>query len=70
MKARPSEAIDRLVVKNFAQISEADIPLGDLTVIVGAQGTGKSLLLQWLKAAIDGKQILRALQDAGQDTKG
>lgn len=70
MNQKPTEAVDRLLVRNFGQIAEADISLGDLTVIVGAQGTGKSLLLQWLKAAIDGKQILRALQDAGQDTRG
>lgn len=56
-----------LVVKSFAQIAEASIEFGDLTVLVGAQGTGKSLVLQWLKTALDGKQIVGALADAGQD---
>ena len=56
----------RLKVQNFAQITEADLTFGDLTVLVGAQGTGKSLSLQWLKAALDGKHIIGALRDAGQ----
>ncbi len=56
-----------LLIKDFAHIAEAAIELGDLTVLVGAQGTGKSLALQWLKTALDGKQIVAALRDAGQD---
>lgn len=56
-----------LVLRNFAHIAEVSLELGDLTILVGAQGTGKSLALQWLKAALDGKQIVAALRDAGQD---
>jgi hypothetical protein len=56
----------RLVIHDFAQISEASIGFRDLTVLVGAQGTGKSLVLQWLKAAIDGKYIVETLREAGQ----
>jgi hypothetical protein len=55
----------RLTIENFAQIRRVDIEFGDLTVLVGAQGTGKSLALQWLKAVLDGKQIVKALTDAG-----
>ena len=62
-------ATSKLVVRHFAQISEASMELGDLTVLVGAQGTGKSLLLQWLKTALDGKQIVSALRDAGHDVR-
>lgn len=36
-------------------------------MLVGAPGTGKSLVLQWLKAAIDGKYIVKTLRDAGQE---
>jgi len=61
--------LSTLSIRNFAQLSNVSLELGDLTVVVGAQGTGKSLALQWLKAAIDGKQIVDALQEAGQDTK-
>lgn len=63
---RPA-SMPTLVIKDFAHIAEASIELGDLTVLVGAQGTGKSLALQWLKTALDGKQIVSALRDAGQD---
>jgi hypothetical protein len=58
-----------LSIRDFAQIAEADIALGDLTVLVGAQGTGKSLALQWLKVALDGHHVVRALKDAGHDVK-
>jgi hypothetical protein len=56
-----------LHIQGFAHIADASLELGDLTVLVGAQGTGKSLALQWLKTALDGKQIVGALRDAGQD---
>lgn len=55
-----------LSIKNFAQIRDVSIEFGDLTVLVGAQGTGKSLALQWFKAAVDGKQIVTSLRNAGQ----
>jgi len=32
----------RLVIRDFAQIREASLQFRDLTVLVGAQGTGKS----------------------------
>ena len=59
---------DRLRIRNFAQIAEVDLSFGDLTVLVGAQGTGKSLALQWLKASMDGRQIVNSLHDAGHPT--
>lgn len=67
--SEPSMSDTRLTIKNFAQIEEIDLSFGDLTVLVGAQGTGKSLALQWLKVAMDGKQIANALNDAGQPPK-
>jgi len=60
---------DRFTVRNFAQIAEADLELGDLTLFVGAQGTGKSLILQWFKAALDGREIVEALEAAGHPTR-
>lgn len=59
----------RLVIKNFAQIEKVDLTFGDLTVLVGAQGTGKSLALQWLKVAMDGGQIAKELTEAGQSLR-
>lgn len=57
-----------LKVSNFAQLAAVEIRLGDLTVLVGPQGAGKSLTLQWLKAAMDGRQIVEALRAAGHPT--
>lgn len=47
----------RLVVKDFGPIKEADVEFGDLTVLVGAQATGKSVFLETFKLAIDRDQI-------------
>lgn len=63
------ERTAHLEIRNFAQLAEANLAFGDLTVLVGAQGTGKSLALQWLKAAMDGRQIVDALQAAGHPTE-
>jgi hypothetical protein len=65
----PGMTSRNLVVRNFAHIGEVSLEFGDLTVVVGAQGTGKSLALQWLKTALDGGAIVSALRDAGQDVK-
>ncbi len=62
--SRPEE----LVIRRFAHIGEVQVRFGDLTVLVGAQATGKTLALEWLKVALDGKQIVERLRDAGQRT--
>jgi energy-coupling factor transporter ATP-binding protein EcfA2 len=46
-----------LQVRKFAQIDKVDLELGDLTVLVGPQASGKSLVLQLLKLAIDGRAV-------------
>jgi hypothetical protein len=58
-----------LEVKRFAQIDYARIEFGDLTVLVGPQASGKSLLLQWLKIAFDFREVVFALKEAGHDVK-
>jgi hypothetical protein len=60
---------DRLTIQNFAQLASVELEFADLTVLVGAQGTGKSIALQWLKTALDHRKILEALADAGHPTK-
>jgi hypothetical protein len=55
-----------LEVRNFAQIASASIEFGDLTVLVGPQGAGKSLLLQAWKLALDAGEIVSALRQAGR----
>lgn len=54
-----------LTIRNFAHMEEVRLELGDLTVLVGPQAAGKSLALQWLKVAMDGRQIVEALRGAG-----
>jgi hypothetical protein len=56
---------DVLEVRNLAQLAHARIEFGDLTVLVGPQGTGKSLLLQTWKLALDRGEIVSALRAAG-----
>jgi len=58
-----------LDVERFAQIETAHIEFGDLTVLIGPQASGKSLLLQWLKIAVDIGEIVFALKEAGHDVK-
>jgi energy-coupling factor transporter ATP-binding protein EcfA2 len=57
-----------LTIRKFAHLSNVRLELGDLTVLVGPQGAGKSLALQWLKAAMDGRQLVEALRAAGHPT--
>ncbi len=54
-----------LRARRFAQVSDATIQFGDLTVLVGPQATGKSVLLQLLKLAVDGGRIAGTLKENG-----
>ena len=45
--------LQRLRVGNIGPIREADVRFGDLTVFVGPQATGKSILLQIIKLLLD-----------------
>lgn len=54
-----------LQIQRFAQIKNVDLTFGDLTVLVGPQASGKSLALQLLKLAIDGRAIAHALRTHG-----
>jgi hypothetical protein len=56
---------DTLRIANFAQLGSVELTLGDLTVLVGAQATGKSLALQLLKLAIDGRAIAKTMEHYG-----
>lgn len=58
-----------LTIRNFAHLRQLDLAFGDLTVLVGPQGAGKSLALQWLKVAMDGRQLVDALRAAGHSTE-
>ena len=43
----------KLTARSLGPIKQADVEFGDLTVLVGPQATGKSLLLQSLKLGVD-----------------
>lgn len=57
----------RLHVKNFGPIHEAAVNLGDLTVLVGPQASGKSLFVQLVKALDDAGAIRNDLKSYGFD---
>lgn len=59
------EVKDRFIVKNFGPIHEVNVELGDLTVLVGAQASGKSLFLQMFKLIKDKNTILKSLENYG-----
>ena len=59
------EVKDRFIVRNFGPIQEIDVELGDLTVLVGAQASGKSLFLQMFKLIKDKDAILESLDNYG-----
>jgi energy-coupling factor transporter ATP-binding protein EcfA2 len=54
--------MERLKVKSFGPIGEADMRFGDLTLLVGPQASGKSILLQLLKLLIDKNNIRKTLE--------
>lgn len=47
----------RISVSAFGPIREAEVTFGDLTVFVGPQATGKSILLQLVKLLLDRRSI-------------
>ena len=65
VRSRGPSAAASLVVRRFAQIVEVSVPLNDLVVLVGPQATGKSLVLELLKLAIDRSRIIRSLKQHG-----
>jgi len=57
--------VPKLEVGKLAQIDRVEIEFGDLTVLVGPQAAGKSLVLQTWKLALDSGEIVQALRGAG-----
>ena len=56
-----------LIIKNVGPIKDASLKLGDLTVLVGPQATGKSIALQCLKLVVDRGQVQQQLRKHGLD---
>ena len=59
-----------LTLTSLGQIREADISFGDLTVFVGEQASGKSILLQLMKLILDAGDITQTLKKHGFDWHG
>ncbi len=53
--------MEELKIRNFGPISEADVVFGDLTFLVGAQASGKSLFLEMLKLLTDKDAVIATL---------
>lgn len=62
----PSMRRSSLRISRFAHIDRIDVELGDLTVLVGPQGSGKSIALQLFKLGHDKHEIVSALRDSAE----
>jgi len=62
--------VKRLALHNVGPITNADVTFGDLTVLVGPQASGKSILLQWLKLLEDTQYIRTRLRQYGVEWNG
>jgi predicted ATP-dependent endonuclease of OLD family len=60
----------KLKLTNLGQIKKADIEFGDLTLFIGAQATGKSILLQLIKLLLDSGDIVNTIKKNGYDWEG
>ena len=54
-------------VKNLGQFADVSVDFGDLTLLVGAQGTGKSVFLQLFKLSQDQDYVKNTMNQFGQD---
>ncbi len=61
---------ENIIIKNFGPIRHIDVELGDLTVLIGAQATGKSLFLQIFKLLKDKGAITKSLENYGYVVNG
>ena len=62
--------MERIKITSLGQIAEADISFGDMTVFVGEQASGKSILLQLVKLILDAGDITQTLKKHGFDWHG
>ena len=64
--------MEHLKIKSFGPIDNASVDFGDLTLLVGPQASGKSVVIQLLKLLIDKYDIRKTLQQYnyiwGKDT--
>ena len=53
--------MDSFKITNFGPINKVDVQLGDLTILLGPQASGKTLFLQMLKLLVDKDHIVQTL---------
>ena len=51
----------KLHIENFGPIGKLDIELGDFTILVGPQASGKTIALETLKLVMDNGSIIDKL---------
>ena len=56
------DPMKNLIIENFTRIRRAEIAFGDLTVFVGPQATGKTLVLELMKLVEDRPAIMSNLK--------
>jgi predicted ATPase len=52
----------KISISSLGQLAKADIKFGDMTILVGPQASGKSILLQLFKLALDYGHITKTLK--------
>lgn len=57
----------RIKIVSLGQIAHADISFGDMTIFVGQQASGKSILLQLIKLILDSDDITKNIRKHGFD---
>lgn len=56
--------IDSIVVNKFKKIDDMEVELGQITLLVGANNSGKSSFLQGIQFAISALQSISISKDA------
>lgn len=54
--------MNKIIVDDFGPIGHAEVEFGDLTILVGAQASGKSLFLELTKLMVDKNSIVNNLK--------
>lgn len=54
--------MENIKIKNFGPINDLNIKLGDLTILLGPQASGKTIFLQILKLLLDKDYIFQTLE--------
>ncbi len=57
--------MEHIQISSLGPIQDANIHLGDLTLLVGSQASGKSILLQLIKLIVDKNHIKKTLEQYG-----